>query len=64
MKKYIKNIKLKIKSYLLVKLAEARKETKVFKNKFEEEVIKNQKLIDEITILKIKNRELTLKAKE
>ena len=64
MKKYIKNIKLKIKSNLLVKLAQARKDTRTFKEKLAEEVLKNQKLIDEITILKIKNRELTLKAKE
>lgn len=64
MKKIIKNIKLKLKSNLLIKLAKARKENKYLKEKLADEVIEKRKIIDEITIKNTKIRELELKVKD
>lgn len=64
MKKFIKKLKMKYKSNLLVKLAKSRKETKYLKEKLAEEVIEKRKIIDEITKKEEKIRELSLKVKE
>lgn len=60
MKKKLKNLKMKIKSNLLVKLAKARKENKYLKDKLAEEVIEKRKIIDEITKKQEEIRKLSL----
>lgn len=60
MKKVIKKIKMRIKSNLLIKLANERKKNRYLKEKLAEEVIEKRKIIDEITIKNIKIRELSL----
>ena len=64
MKKLIKNLKMKYKSNLLVKLAAVRKENKYLKEKLSEEMIEKRKIIDEITIKNQKIRELSLKVEQ
>ena len=64
MKKQIKNIKIKIKNNLLVKLARAKKENKYLKEKLAQEVIEKRDLYDVITKKEEKIRELSLKVKE
>ena len=64
MKKKVNKLKMKFKSYLLVKLAIARKENKYLKEKLAQEVIEKRKIIDEMTIKNEKIRELSLKVKD
>ena len=64
MEKFFKQLKLKYKSNLLVKLAKVRKENKYLKEKLAEEVIEKRKIIDEITKKEEKIRELSLEAKK
>lgn len=55
-----KKIKTRIKGWLIVKIAQLRKENKKFKTKVEEFVLKEQDYIDELNRLKSEIRGLKL----
>lgn len=57
----IKKLKIKIKGWLLVKLAVARKEVKTLKERITDDVLERQKYIDEISYKDALIRELLLK---
>ena len=57
----IKKLKIKIKGWLLVKLARARKEAKILKKQITDDVLERQKYIDEISYKDSLIRELLLK---
>lgn len=64
MKNKIKKIRFKIKGSLLVKLAKARKDVKVLKERITEDVLETQKYIDEISNKDMLIRDLLLKLNE
>lgn len=64
MKNKIKKIKFKIKGSLLVKLAKARKDVKVLKERITDDVLEAQKYIDEISNKDLLIRDLLLKLNE
>ena len=63
MKKIIKKIKIRIKRLLIVKIAELRKENKIYRNKIADNVLKEKEYIDKITLLNGEIRQLKLRGK-
>lgn len=57
----MKKLKIKIKGWLLVKIAKYRKEIKAYKERIAEDVLEKQKLIDKMNIMQGDVRELLLK---
>lgn len=57
----MKKLKIKIKGWLLVKIAKYRKEIKAYKERITEDVLEKQKLIDKMNIMQGDVRELLLK---
>ena len=57
----MKKLKFKVKGWLLVKLAKARRETRVLKERITEDVLETQKYKDEITNKDRLIRDLLLK---
>lgn len=57
----MKKLKIKIKGWLLVKIAKYRKQIKLLEKKIIEIIEKEQDYIDKITLLENDIRELTLK---
>lgn len=57
----MKKLKFKIKGWLLVKLAKARRETRIYKDKLAESVLKEQEYIDKINLMQDDVRQLLLK---
>lgn len=56
----MKKLKTRIKGWLIVKIAKLRKDNKTLKNKLEELVLKEQKYIDKINLMKSELRKLRL----
>ena len=63
MKKMILKTKIRIKRLLIIKIAQLRKENKLYKNRITEDVLKEQQYIDKITLLENEIRQLKLKGK-
>ena len=63
MKKKLKNLKMKIKSNLLVKLAKVRKENRYLKERLTEEILSKRDLYDVITKKNEEIRRLSLEVK-
>jgi len=57
----MKNIKIKIKGILVLKIAKLRKELKIYKEKIAEDVIEKRQLIDKISLMQDDIRQLLLK---
>ena len=57
----MKNLKIRIKSSLLIKIAKLRKEIKAYKRKITENALNEQAYIDRITLMQGNIRELLLK---
>lgn len=57
----MKKLKIKIKGWLLVKIAKYRKEIKAYKERIAEDVLEKQKLIDKMNIMQGDIRKLLLK---
>ena len=57
----MKKLKIKIKGWLLVKIAKYRKEINAYKNRITEDVLEKRKLIDKINLLENDVRKLLLK---
>ena len=60
----MKKLKFKIKGWLLVKLAKARRETNAYKEKLAEAVLKEKDYIDKINLMQNDVRQLLLKLDE
>lgn len=60
----MKKLKIKIKGWLLVKLAKARSEAKAYKDKLAEEVLKEKDYIDKMSLMQDDIRQLLLKLEE
>lgn len=56
----MKNLKIKIKGILVIKIAKLRKEIKTYKERIAEDVLEKQKLIDKINLMQADIRELLL----
>lgn len=56
----MKKLKIKIKGWLVVKIAELRKDNRHLKNKIEELILNERKYIDEMNNLKRKIRTLKI----
>lgn len=57
----MKKFKIKIKGWLLVKIAKYRKEIKAYKMRIDEDILREQEYIDMINLLQDDIRQLTLK---
>lgn len=57
----MKNLKIKIKGSLVLKIAKLRKEIKAYKKKITDNVLIEQEYIDKITLMQNDIRELLLK---
>lgn len=57
----MKNLKIKIKGFLVLKIAKYRKEIKAYKERLAEDVLREQKYIDKINLMQADIRELLLK---
>lgn len=64
MKRKANKLKIRIKRLLIIKIADLRKQLKLYENKIIENVKKEQQYIDKITLLENEIRELNLKVKE
>ncbi len=60
----MKKLKIKIKGWLLVKLAKARKEVRILKERITDDVLETQKYVDEIANKDRLIRDLLLKLDE
>lgn len=60
----IKKLKMKYKSFLIVKLSLARKENKFLKEKVTNAILDEQKYIDKISLMQNEIRQLKLKLNE
>lgn len=56
----MKNLKIKLKGILVIKIAKLRKEIKAYKERLAEDVLEKQKLIDKINVMQADIRELLL----
>ena len=64
MKRKANKLKIRIKRLLIIKIADLRKQLKIYENKIIENVKKEQQYIDKITLLENEIRQLNLKIKE
>lgn len=63
MKRKVNRLKIRIKRLLIVKIADLRKQIKLYENKIIENVKREQEYIDKITLLENEIRQLNLKIK-
>lgn len=57
----MKKLKIKIKGFLVLKIAKLRKEIKAYKERLAEDVIREQEYIDKISLMQSDIRDLLLK---
>ena len=63
MKRKVNRLKIRIKRLLIVKIADLRKQIKLYEKKIIENVKREQEYIDKITLLENEIRQLNLKIK-
>lgn len=63
MKRKVNKLKIRIKRLLIIKIADLRKQIKLYENKIIENVKREQEYIDKITLLENEIRSLKLKVK-
>ena len=57
----MKNLKIKIRGFLIIKIAKLRKKIKAYEDRILEDALKEQEYIDEMNLMKDEIRQLILK---